>query len=43
MKREVLNEERMPSIKENFELVMENIERSIAVSGRKDKVSLVVT
>ena len=31
----------MPSIKDNFELVMENIERSIAVSGGKDKVSLV--
>ena len=31
----------MPSIKENFELVMENIERSIALSCRKDKVSLV--
>jgi pyridoxal phosphate enzyme (YggS family) len=37
----VLNEEPMPSIKENYELVMENIERSTAVSGRKEKVSLV--
>ena len=31
----------MATIKENFDLVMENIERSITLSGRKDKVTLV--
>ena len=31
----------MPTIKENYDLVMENIEKSITSSGRKDKVTLV--
>ena len=31
----------MPTIKENLDLVMENIEKSIALSGRKDEVTLV--
>jgi pyridoxal phosphate enzyme (YggS family) len=41
MRREVIDKDKMPSIKDNLETVLENIDKAVTTADRKDEIALV--